>query len=575
MAGHPRLYRRGATYYHRAAIPRDIKTTYPKTEETFSLGTKDYQEALRLVRQEAVKVDRRFDEHRLELSKAAQPALEELSQAQIDLIGDIYYAFLLEEDEELREEGFESKSFEEHADDIEMLGGINRNAYARGEDTEGFFRDEAEEVLSWTNVDLKLNPQSKSWRKLIRKLQTTTLRASEDKKARNRGDVVETPQVTKLHETRSVTTPLLSEAVSSWIREKSRASWGEKTADDHRIWADRFVLIVGDRPIQDYAKTDGRAFKDVLLKLPPNWTRQPDLQDLSIKEAAERAETLKLKPMSIKNYNKIIGFVAAFWNWAKLNYDEIDRNPLDGLKLRNDKAAFEERDPFTSRELNQIFRAPLYTGCKSRTAWLTAGNHVPDDLGLYWVPLLSLFTGARSGELIQLYVDDIKDDNGIMYLDINKLEDDKRLKTKGSRRRLPLHNMLLDLGFLHFVDDCKMLGRTRLFPEMRKGNDGYYSSPFSRQFRRLLESVGAKTKRNAFHSFRHTFEDACRDSSVPREVMYALQGHEDPGMGDRYGSGYALTTLNEHLQKVSYPELELSHPLTSLKQVAKHKQGCG
>ena len=42
MSGHPRLYRRKATYYHRAAVPIDIRDTYPKTEETFSLKTKDY-----------------------------------------------------------------------------------------------------------------------------------------------------------------------------------------------------------------------------------------------------------------------------------------------------------------------------------------------------------------------------------------------------------------------------------------------------------------------------------------------------------------------------------------------------
>jgi len=48
MPGHTRLYRRGATYYHRAAIPKDIAKTYPKSEETFSLRTKDYREALRL-----------------------------------------------------------------------------------------------------------------------------------------------------------------------------------------------------------------------------------------------------------------------------------------------------------------------------------------------------------------------------------------------------------------------------------------------------------------------------------------------------------------------------------------------
>lgn len=63
MPGHTRLYRRGATYYHRAAIPVDIADTYPKSEETFSLRTKDYQESLRLVKIKAVEVDEQFEEH--------------------------------------------------------------------------------------------------------------------------------------------------------------------------------------------------------------------------------------------------------------------------------------------------------------------------------------------------------------------------------------------------------------------------------------------------------------------------------------------------------------------------------
>ena len=67
MPGHTRLYRRGAVYYHRAAIPKDIADTYPKTEETFSLKTKDHAEALRRVRIEAVRVDEKFEAHRRRL----------------------------------------------------------------------------------------------------------------------------------------------------------------------------------------------------------------------------------------------------------------------------------------------------------------------------------------------------------------------------------------------------------------------------------------------------------------------------------------------------------------------------
>ncbi|WP_338604819.1 DUF6538 domain-containing protein [Desulfoferula mesophila] len=88
MPGHPRLYRRGAVYYHRAAIPVDIKDTYPKAEETFSLGTKDYNEALKRVRIAAVEIDRRFDQHRHKLQQqASAPILDELTEFQIKQLG--------------------------------------------------------------------------------------------------------------------------------------------------------------------------------------------------------------------------------------------------------------------------------------------------------------------------------------------------------------------------------------------------------------------------------------------------------------------------------------------------------
>jgi hypothetical protein len=146
MPGHPRLYRRGAVYWHRAAVPVDIKDTYPKAEETFSLRTRDYQEALKLVRVEAVRVDRLFDEHRRRLAQEAQPPLEALTDAQIKRIGEVYYAHLLDEDEEVRTEAFEGRSFEEYAEDVEALDAISRYDYARGE-VDPFFEDEVDEVL--------------------------------------------------------------------------------------------------------------------------------------------------------------------------------------------------------------------------------------------------------------------------------------------------------------------------------------------------------------------------------------------------------------------------------------------
>lgn len=68
VPGHIRLAHRGAVYYHRATTPTDIRDSYPKTAEVFSLRTKDYAEALRLVRLAAVEVDGRFQAHRRKIA---------------------------------------------------------------------------------------------------------------------------------------------------------------------------------------------------------------------------------------------------------------------------------------------------------------------------------------------------------------------------------------------------------------------------------------------------------------------------------------------------------------------------
>lgn len=155
MPGHPRLYRRGAVYWHRAAVPVDIKDTYPKAEETFSLRTKDHREALKLVRIEAARVDRLFDDHRRRVALQAQPPLDSLTDEQIKRIGEAYYAALLDEDDEVRNEAFEGRSFEEYAEHIEFFDAATRHDFARGE-VDSFYAEEVDEVLSWSNVNLRL-----------------------------------------------------------------------------------------------------------------------------------------------------------------------------------------------------------------------------------------------------------------------------------------------------------------------------------------------------------------------------------------------------------------------------------
>lgn len=572
MSGHTRLYRRGAVYYHRAAIPKDISESYPKAEETFSLRTKDHNEALRLVRLAAVEVDERFDAHRRRISIQNAPALPELSAAQLQDIKRTYFTHLLDEDEEVRLDGFEESedteqgqvlvdplhpnprsTFEEYNDLNNDLGQHTRGLLARGKQ-DHFFRDEAEEVLTWDGIDINLAETSPSWPRLVRVLQEASVEAAGVRQRRSVGDVVETP-LQPVTEPLSPSTPLLSEALAVWVAEKTRTAWQPKAANDYQTWTSHFLDVVGDRPLAEYQKADARAFKDIVFKLPANWTKKKGIRHLKLREAATKADQLGLEPMAISNMNKAIARVGAFWNWAEGNYDHVPPNLFKGLKVKAVTNARDDRNSFAVEQLQILFNSPLYTGCKSESRTTQSGPHQMNGTARYWLPLLSLFTGARLNELGQLTPSDVREADGIHYLSVNIDGEGKRLKTFNARREIPLHRTLIDLGFLELANDRREAQSDRVFPELKADKYGYYSHGFSKFFSQYLENVGAKTAKTSFHSLRHTFEDACRAAAIPRDEMDTLQGHSVGGMAARYGQGYKLLQLAEGIARIEYAGL--------------------
>lgn len=582
--GHPRLYRRGSIYYHRAAIPKDIASTYPKKEETFSLKTADRQQALKLVRIAATDVDRKFDAHRQALTHQGRP-LENLSDSQINELSERYYISLLEEDDLIRSDGFmpsseleasydtnwppssqdwERQDFDEYLEDSKSFGEDAGYLYARGI-IDPFFLEEAKDLLNWDGVEIPLSEHSTSWNGLARGLQKAAIRASEARQKRLMGEVIETPKgapkttsEASFGSTGSCPSigPVASVVIDEWLKEKSR-EWAKKTLAGHEAVLGYFIAIAGDKPLNQYTKADGRSFKSVLMRLPANWTKKSELQGLNLQAAAQRAEEIELPPMSTTNVNKYIRFASSFWLWAIDNYDSGIVNPISGLRVKTNRSAREERDPFSPQELAKLFSCPVYTGCLSERNWLTPGDVLLTHSAMFWLPLMALFTGARMGELLQLYVSDIRQKGEIIFLDINADGPDKKLKTRSSGRQIPVHSELIRLGLLAHVETMRQRGHKRVFPDAKMGSDGYYSSVFSKRFARVLNHLGIKHSQNAFHSFRHNFEDACRNSGVSSEVMNALQGHTEHGMAGRYGKGFSIDKLADGVAKLRYPELSL------------------
>ena len=113
-----------------------------------------------------------------------------------------------------------------------------------------------------------------------------------------------------------------------------------------------------------------------------------------------------------------------------------------------------------------------------------------------------------------------------MSLDINTIDEGKRVKTKSSRRKVPIHTELVALGFLEFVEGCRESGvKAKLFPDLRPDRSGVMTGNWSKWWGRYARKLGITDHRKVFHSFRHTFKDACRAAGVSEEVHDRLTGH--------------------------------------------------
>ena len=253
----------------------------------------------------------------------------------------------------------------------------------------------------------------------------------------------------------------------------------------------------------------------------------------------------------------------------------ISENPTNSRFLRKPFAESTNTRPrtqFTISELNVMFRALHYGDCAEKTG--ARG-------GRFWVPLLALYHGMRCNEACQIYTEDVKTWQGIPFISIREEREDgsrcdKKLKTKQSKREVPLHPELSRLGFLEFVEArVRDTSSPRLFPDLTPGHKGYFSDAFSKWFVRFVKDAIGEECKATMHSFRHQFRDATRAARLPSETVARLAGWEHgESTASRQMANYGrgpeyLRTLAEDLAKVEYPGLDLSHLYKSVNRNAE------
>lgn len=337
--------------------------------------------------------------------------------------------------------------------------------------------------------------------------------------------------------------------------------WTAKTEAARRAHIALCVEIIGDKALNAYTQSDMRFLKQTLSALPPNAHARKEFRLLSKVQIAEKAKAIGMPGLSVESIRQIMTAASMVYGWASAHYDMSLPNIVHQLmplpSSGGDKNG--KRHGLSIGDLQKLFDQPVFTGVKSDAEWFKTGPMQMQHSGRFWIPLLGIFTGARLMEAVQLVREDVGCEDGIWFVDINENgeDDDKRLKNRSSVRRIPIHHQLLRLGFLDFVqavDEGK-----RLFPDIKIGPAIHRHMHASKAFNKLLLVTGVKSKRKVWHSLRHSFEQACRDSRVDSAVMDQLQGHAQTGMRAVYGERYKLAALNEGIQSIAYNGLDLGH----------------
>ncbi len=250
--------------------------------------------------------------------------------------------------------------------------------------------------------------------------------------------------------------------------------------------------------------------------------------------------------MSAQTVVKHLSARPTLYTWAgSQGFVDDGYNPIKGLSP-NKKVArkqMNERRPFTDEELLKVFGSKDFI--KQRAA----------NPSRFWLCLICLFSACRREEAGQLAVADIQEEGGVHFFRIN--DDEKlgqTLKNEGSRRRVPIHESLISLGFLQFVEKARKAGHVRLFPDLKKGGNGY-SDATGKWFGRLVTKVGLTDPALVLHSLRHGGITKMHGAGVPNNVVEYLVGHSAGTVHDRVYTKrdlLPLSLLRDGLERLDY-----------------------
>ncbi len=216
-----------------------------------------------------------------------------------------------------------------------------------------------------------------------------------------------------------------------------------------------------------------------------------DLED----EIEDKWLNVRLEQVARATVKRELSFVRGFIEFCA---DRKRRYAKAPLTLSID-AENEHYDYFSATDLKAIFdEAPTLHSSR------------------FWLVVLGLYTGARIGQISTIELSFFEHTNNTHILNFKTIN-----KNKASLRKIPIHQDLIEIGLLDFVERQKKRGRTFLISLPAKK-----ASKFFTEFKR---KVGIDSDKKVFHSFRSTVVDCLKQNGVGFDERCEYVGHSSGG----------------------------------------------
>jgi site-specific recombinase XerD len=413
--------------------------------------------------------------------------------------------------------------------------------------------DEGEALMGWAAdylVETGKAPADVDRAALLKGLAAAQLEALARFEERDQGKVTLSPPTTsiladddapiaKTSSTKKVNGPTLDELLVDFHRERmaGNRTLSAKTMSEHKVAVRMLGEYLGaTTPARSITRTDMLAYKRALMETPTNYRQR--FPGKSLPEAIALNDASKepyptLNPQTINE--KWLSHVSTIMGWCA-NNGLLDDNPARGIKVDEGKGYREPtRVPFSKDDLARIFGHAMFTD--------------PSTYGTrQWALLVALYTGARSSsEIARIKLSDIYQEQGVWVFDL-----EEATKNLHSKRLVPVHRKLLELGLLAYVEQLRLAGAERLFPDWAPEHK------INRWFLRTFKAeIGITDKRKVFHSFRHSLKTALALHGVNRDVSDMITGHKDQSVGGVYIGDASVTMVKAMKEGIDRVEFDL------------------